>query len=119
MIKIACITIICAWSLFGISPDDITVYEPKEETEIVTEEKTDNQKTTTYSYNKGWVQGGDELHINGYPTNGNGYTNNPSYDYVTNGAKGWVYDTDELHVTGLPSDPETGYTKAGNYGIIK
>ena len=33
--------------------------------------------------------------------------------------KGYVYGTDELHITGLPTDSETGYTKAGDYGIIE
>ena len=33
-------------------------------------------------------------------------------------SRGWVYSTDELHITGLPEDAETGYTKAGDYGII-
>ena len=30
----------------------------------------------------------------------------------------WVYSVDELHIVGLPTDPITGYTKSGDYGMI-
>ena len=33
-------------------------------------------------------------------------------------SRGWIFSSDELHVIGLPEDSETGYTKAGDYGVI-
>ncbi len=41
-------------------------------------------------------------------------TNTSTYD----NPRGWVYSVDELHIIGLPEDSETGYTKAGDYGVI-
>jgi len=40
-----------------------------------------------------------------------------SYSY-TGEAHGYVYSVDELHIVGLPTNPNTGYTQAGNYGRI-
>ena len=66
------------------------------------------------SVNRGYVNGDDELHVVGYPTDSEGYSINPSY---SGESKGYVFPEDELHVIGLPTD-ERGYTKAGNYGRI-
>ena len=49
----------------------------------------------------------------------NSTSSNNSSTSSSNGTnKGWVYSTDELHIIGLPEDSETGYTKAGDYGVI-
>jgi hypothetical protein len=45
-------------------------------------------------------------------------TSSTSQSSYSGEARGWVYSTDELHIVGLPEDPETGYTRAGDYGTI-
>lgn len=44
--------------------------------------------------------------------------NSPTTQSNSSINRGWIYSTDELHVIGLPEDSETGYTKAGDYGVI-
>lgn len=110
------------WSMFGmepVQPDDISVYDQPAgyESSYRSESSVTVDVESKQYEDKGWVSGDDELHVNGYPTNADGYSNNPTYD-GRYGNKGWVYDCDELHVTGLPSDPETGYTRPGYYGNI-
>lgn len=45
--------------------------------------------------------------------------NNKNNNVTYGENRGYIYGVDELHVTGLPTNPNTGYTLQGDYGIIE